>query len=322
MNISRRQFLQGSAATLLAPGIARAQDYPAGPVRWLVGYPPGGATDIVARMMGQWLSERLKQPFIVENHPGASGNLATLAVVNAPADGYTLLLVNAGNAINTSLYDKLAFSFPQDIEPVASIVRVPLVLLVNPSVPVKSVPEFIDYARAHPGRINMASAGNGTPQHVAGELLKMMAGIDLTHVPYHGSAPAMSDLLGGQVQAAFETTAASIAHIRAGRLLPLAVTTSSAIEALPEVPVLGRFVPGYEASGWYGAGAPRNTPSGIVGTLNREINTGLDSPAIRARLAELGATAFAGSPAEFGRFMADETGKWAKVVRFSGAKAD
>ena len=322
MNISRRQFLQASAAALLIPRLARAQDYPARPVRWVVGYPPGGATDIVARMMGQWLSERLKQPFIIENRPGASGNLATLAVANAPADGYTLLLVNAGNAINTSLYDKLAFNFPQDIEPIASIVRVPLVLLVNPSIPVKSVPEFIDYARDHPGRLNMASAGNGTPQHVAGELLKMMAGIDLTHVPYHGSAPAMSDLLGGQVQAAFETTAASIAHIRAGRLRPLAVTTSSAIDALPEVPPMARFVPGYEASGWYGAGAPRNTPAEIVGTLNREINAGLASPVIRARVAELGATAFAGSPAEFGRFMADETGKWAKVVRFSGAKAD
>ena len=325
MKLPRRHFLHlaASAATLsvLSP-IAWAQTYPTRPVRWIVGYPPGGATDIIARLIAQWLSERLGQPFVIENRPGASGNIGTEAVVRAAPDGHTLLLVNAGNTINETFYDKLSFVFLRDITAVASIVRVPLVMLVNPSDPIKTVPEFIAYAKTHPGELNMASPGNGTPHHVSGELFKMMAGIDMTHVPYRGSAPALSDLMGGQVQVAFDTTTASIEYIRAGKLRALAVTTAARSETLPDIPTMGDFVQGYEANGWYGVGAPRNTPPEIVDKLNKEINTALADPNVKARLGNLGATVVAGSPAEFARFMAEETEKWAKVAKFLRAKAE
>jgi tripartite-type tricarboxylate transporter receptor subunit TctC len=304
------------------PRVAKAQAYPARPVRWIVGYPPAGATDIAARLMGQWLSDRLGQPFVIENRPGASGNIGTEAVVNAPPDGYTLLLVNAGNAINATLYEKLKYNLIRDIAPVAGIIRVPLVMQVNPSVPVKTVPEFIAYAKANPGKLNMASAGNGTPQHVSGELFKMMAGVNMTHVPYRGSAPALTDLLGGQVQVVFDTTLASIEYIRAGRLRPLAVTTATRLEALPEIPTVNDFLPGYEASGWYGVGAPKNTPTEIIDKLNKEINAALANPKMKAQLADLGGIVLALSPAEFGKLIADETEKWGKVIRAANIKPE
>ena len=325
MKLLRRQFLHLAAGAVALPAVSRiaiAQTYPTRPVRWIVGYPPGGATDIAARLMGQWLSERLSQPFVIENRPGASGNIGTQAVVNAAPDGYTLLLVNAGNAINATLYDNLSFNFIRDIAPVASIVRVPLVMQINPSVPAKTVPEFINYAKANPGKLNMASSGNGTPQHVSGELFKMMAGINMTHVPYRGSAPALTDLLGGHVQVVFDTTLASIQYIRAGRLRPLAVTTATRLEALPDIPTVGDFLPGYEASGWYGVGAPKNTPVDIVEKLNKEINAGLADPKVKARLAELGGIVLAGSPADFGRLVAEETKKWGKVIQAANIKPE
>ena len=291
MKLPRRKFLHLTAGAAALPAVSRvawAQTYPTRPVRWIVGYPPAGATDIAARLMGQWLSDRLGQPFVIENRPGASGNIGTEAVVNALPDGYTLLLVNAGNAINAMLYEKLKYNLIRDIAPVAGIIRVPLVMQVNPSVPVKTVPEFIAYAKANPAKLNMASAGNGTPQHVSGELFKMMAGVNMTHVPYRGSAPALTDLLGGQVQVVFDTTLASIEYIRAGRLRPLAVTTATRLEALPEIPTVSDFLPGYEASGWYGVGAPKNTPTEIVDKLNNEINAALANPKMKAQLADLG----------------------------------
>jgi tripartite-type tricarboxylate transporter receptor subunit TctC len=325
MKLLRRKFLHLAAGAVALPAVSRialAQTYPTRPVRWIVGYPPGGATDIAARLMGQWLSERLSQPFVIENRPGASGNIGTQAVVNAAPDGYTLLLVNAGNAINATLYDNLSFNFIRDIAPVASIVRVPLVMQINPSVPAKTVPEFINYAKANPGKLNMASSGNGTPQHVSGELFKMMAGINMTHVPYRGSAPALTDLLGGHVQVVFDTTLASIQYIRAGRLRPLAVTTATRLEALPDIPTVGDFLPGYEASGWYGVGAPKNTPVDIIEKLNKEINAGLADPKVKARLAELGGIVLAGSPADFGRLIAEETKKWGKVIQAANIKPE
>lgn len=325
MKIMRRRFLQLAGAAAAAPFLperAWSQSYPSRPVRWIVGYPPAGATDITARLMGERLSKRLGEPFVIENRAGASGNIGTEAVVNAPPDGYTLLLVNAGNTINAALYGKLNFIFVRDIAPVASIVRVPLVMLVDPSVPIRTVPEFVVYAKANPSKLNMASAGNGTPQHVSGELFRMLTGINMAHVPYRGSAPALTALLGGQVQVAFETTAASIEYIRAGKLRPLAVTGATRSEALPDVPTVGDFVPGYEASGWYGVGAPRDTPVEIIDKLNREINAALADPTIKARFADLGATEFAGTPSDFGKFIAAETEKWARVIKFSGAKAD
>ena len=321
----RRQFLHlaaGAAALPAAWRAAWAQTYPTRPVRWIVGYPPAGASDIAARLIGQWLSDRLGQPFVIENRPGASGNIGTEAVVNAPPDGYTLLLVNAGNAINATLYEKLKYNLIRDIAPVAGIIRVPLVMQVNPSVPVKTVPEFIAYARANPGKLNMASAGNGTPQHVSGELFKIMAGVNMTHVPYRGSAPALTDLLGGQVQVVFETTLASIEYIRAGRLRPLAVTTATRLEALPEIPTVSDFLPGYEASGWYGVGVPKNTPTEIVDKLNKEINAALANPKMKAQLADLGGMVLALSPAEFGKLIADETEKWRKVIRAANIKPE
>jgi tripartite-type tricarboxylate transporter receptor subunit TctC len=325
MKLPRRRFLHLAVGAAALPALSRvtwAQTYPTRPVRWIVGYPPAGASDIAARLIGQWLSDRLGQQFVIENRPGASGNIGNEAVVNAPPDGYTLLLVNAGNAINATLYDKLKYNLIRDIAPVAGIIRVPLVMQVNPSVPVKTVPEFIAYAKANPAKLNMASAGNGTPQHVSGELFKMMAGVNMTHVPYRGSAPALTDLLGGQVQVVFDTTLASIEYIRAGRLRPLAVTTATRLEALPEIPTVSDFLPGYEASGWYGVGAPKNTPTEIVDKLNNEINAALANPKMKAQLADLGGIVLALSPAEFGKLIADETEKWGKVIRAANIKPE
>jgi tripartite-type tricarboxylate transporter receptor subunit TctC len=313
----RRQFLHlaaGAAALPALSRIARAQAYPSRPVRLIVPIAPAGASDITARVIGQWLSERLGQQFIIENRPGGGGNIGTEAVVRAPADGYTLLMVGSYNATNAAFYDKLNFNFIRDIAPVAGIIRGPYVMVVNPSVPAKSIPEFIAYAKANPRKLNMASAGNGTASHVAGELFKMMAGVDMVHVPYRGGGPAVTDLIAGQVQVMFPTTVASIEYIRAGRLRALAVTAATRSDALPDIPTVGEFVPGYEASTWYGVGAPKATPAEIVEKLNKEINAGLADPKIKARLADLGGDVLALSPADFGRLIADETEKWGKVI--------
>lgn len=321
---SRRRFLQLATGAVALPAVSRfawAQSYPARPVRIVVGFSAGGPQDILARLMGQWLSERLGQPFIIENRPGAGGNIATEAVVRAPPDGYTLLLVGPPNVINATLYDKLNYDFIRDVTPVASLIQGPLVMVVHPSVPAKTVAEFIAYAKANPGNVNMASSGNGTSPHIAGELFKMMTGIDMVHVPYRGAGPALTDLLGGQVQVMFTATPASIAYIRDGKLRALAVTTATRAEALPDIPTIGEFVPGYEASGWQGIGAPRNTPSDIVGKLNRETNIALTDPKMKARLADLGGTPLAGSPADFGKLIAEETEKWGNVVRVANIKA-
>jgi tripartite-type tricarboxylate transporter receptor subunit TctC len=325
MKLPRRKFLHlaaGAAALPVVPRIARAQAYPTRPVRLIIGYPPGGSADITARLIGQWLSERLGQPFIVESRPGASTNIAAEAVVHAPSDGYTLLLVAPANAINATLYEKLNFDFIRDIAPVAGLIRFPNVLQVNPSVPAKTVPEFIAYAKANPGKLNMASAGNGSTTHVSGELFKMMTGVSMVHVPYRGAAPALTDLISGQVQVTFENPMASIEFIRAGKLRALAVTTATRSEVLPDLPTVGDFVPGYEASAWYGIGAPRGTPDEIINKLNKEINTILTDPKSKARLADLGASVIPGSAFDFGKLIADETDKWAKVVKFSGARPD
>ena len=323
MKLLRRQFLHLAAGALALPTVSRialALDYPTRPVHVIVGYPPGSGPDIEARLIGQWLSDRLGQPFIVENRPGAASNLATEAVVHAPADGYMLLLVASANASNATLYDKLSFNFIRDIAPVASIMRAPFVMQVNPSFPAKSVPEFVAYAKANPRKINMASSGNGTLPHVCGELFKMMTGIDMVHVPYRGGAPAMVDLMSGQVQVGFSVVTETIEHIKSGKLRALAVTTAARSEVLPDVPTISEFVPGYEASAWVGIGAPSNTPTAIIEKLNADINAGLTDPKLKARFAELGATVFVGSPANFGGFIADETEKWAKVVKFAGIK--
>jgi tripartite-type tricarboxylate transporter receptor subunit TctC len=325
MSILRRQFLQltaGAASLTVVVTVAGAQAYPSRPMRLVVGFPAGTATDIVARLMGQWLAERLGQPVVIDNRPGAGSNLGTEAVAKAPPDGYTILLGGAANAINATLYPKLNFNFIRDIAPVATIIRQPDIMLVNPSVPAKTVPEFIAYAKANPGKINMASSGIGTVPHVAGELFKMMAGIDIVHVPYRGSAPALTGLLAGQVQMIFLAPSASIEFIQDGKLRPLAVTAATRLTLLPDVPTVGDFLPGYEASSWWGVGVPRNTPVEIVGRLNNEINTGLADPKMRARLAELGGGIFASSPAEFGALIASETEKWAKVVKLAGIKPD
>jgi tripartite-type tricarboxylate transporter receptor subunit TctC len=324
MKLPRRKFLRlaASVAALSAPRFAWAQRYPSKPVRVIVPLAAGGSTDIVARLIGQWLSERLGQQFIIENRTGAGGNTGTEAAVRAPADGYTLLAVQAGNAMNATLYDRLSFNFIRDTAPVAGIIRVPNVLVVHPSVQAKTVPEFIAYAKANPGKLNYASAGVGTSPHLAGELFKMMAGVSLTHVPYRGGGPAQADLLGGQVQVMFPSAAASIASIKAGRLRALAVTTSQRLEVLPDVPTVGDFLAGYEASAWFGVAAPRNTPAEIVAVLNREINAGLADPKLKARLADLGATVLPGSPADFGKLIAEETEKWGKVIKFAGIKPD
>jgi tripartite-type tricarboxylate transporter receptor subunit TctC len=319
----RRHILHLTAGAAALPAVSRvawAQTYPTRPVRLIVGVAGGGGTDIVARLISQWLSERLGQQFIVENRPGAGSNIATEVVVRAPPDGYTLLTVGAPAAINATLYyDKLNFNFIRDIAPVAGIMRGPLVMLVNPSFPAKTVPEFIAYAKANPGKINMASGGNGTTPHVTGELFKMMTGVDMVHVPYRGAGPAITDLLGGQVQVLFDNP---IEHIRAGRLRALAVTTTTRSEALPDIPTLGEFVPGYDASGWFGIGAPKDTPVQIIDRLNREINACLADPRMKARLTDLGGIVLSGSPADFGKHIAEETEKWAKVIKFAGIKPE
>jgi tripartite-type tricarboxylate transporter receptor subunit TctC len=317
--------LQLAGAAVAAPAtsrLARAQAYPTRSVRLIIGYTPGGSADMTARLMGQWLSERLGQSFVVESRPGGGTNIATEAVVRAPADGYTLLLVAPANAINATLYEKLSYDFIRDMAPVAGLIRFPNVMEVNPSVPAKTVPEFIAYAKANPGKINYASSGNGSTIHMSAELFKMMAGVDMVHVPYRGGAPALTDMLAGQVQVMFDNLPTSIEHIRAGKLRPLAVTGATRSELLPDVPTVADFVPGYESSAWYGVGAPRNTPVEIVDRLNKEINTILAESKVKTRIAEMGATLVAGSPADFGKLVADETEKWGKVVRFSGAKAD
>ena len=325
MKLPRRNFLHlaaGAAALPAVSRIARAQPYPTRPVRWVVSTAPGGTGDILARLLGQWLSERLGQPFVVENRPGGATNIATEAVVRAPADGYTLLLVAPPNASNATLYQKLNFNFIRDIAPVAGIIRVPFVMLVNPSFSAETVPEFIAYARTHPGMINFASGGTGFASHLAGELFKVMTGVNMVHVPYRGQAPAMTDLFGGQVQVMFDPVVSSIAHIRAGKLRALAVTTATRSEALPDIPTVGEFVPGYEASVWFGLGAPKSTPAEIIDRLNREINAALEDPKLKTRLLELGGTLLPGSPADFGKLIADETEKWGKVIKSAGIKAD
>jgi tripartite-type tricarboxylate transporter receptor subunit TctC len=325
VKLPRRQFLKSGAMAAAFPAlsqIAWGQAYPARPVRIICGFPGGSSQDIVARIVGQWLSERLGQPFIIDNRPGAGGNIAVEAVVNAPADGYMLLMTGPNNAVNATLYDNLKFVFLRDIASVARIMSVPLVMEVNLSVPARSVPEFIAYAKANPGQINMASAGNGTAVHVSGELFKMMTGVDMVHVPYRGSPPAMTDLFGGRVQVIFDNMPGSIGYIRAGKLRPLAVTTPARSDLLPELPPVGDFVPGYEASAWYGVGAPRSTPAAIIARLNQEINAALADPTMKARLIDIGGTVLPGSPADLARFIAEETEKWGKVVRFAGIKPE
>ena len=323
--LGRRNVLHlaaGAAALPAVSRIARAQAYPTRPVRIVVPFTPGGASDITARLMGQWLSERLGQQFVIDNRPGGGTNIGTEAVVRALADGYTLLMVGGYNAINATLYDKLNHNFIRDIAPVAGIIVVPNVMVVNPSVPAATVPEFIAYAKSKPGKTTMASAGTGTPSHVTGELFKMMAGVNLVHVPYRGGGPALTDLLSGQVQVMFATMPSSIEYIRAGKLRALAVATATRSEALPDVPTVGEFVPGYEASSWSGVGAPKATPAEIVDKLNKEVNAALDDPKMKARLADLGGVALQGSPADFGKLIADETEKWAKVIKFAGIKSE
>ena len=325
MNCRRRTFLQlaaGAAALPLAARCAFAQAYPSRPVRIVVGFPPGSGVDVVARLMSPSLAERLGQPFVVENRPGAGSNIATEAVVRAAPDGYTLLWVGPPVAINATLYDKLNFNFLRDIAPVAGINREPNVMLVNPSFEATTVPAFIAYAKANPGKISMASVGNGSVSHVAGELFKMMAGVDMVHVPYRGSGPAITDLIGGRVQVLFTTTSASMPFIKSGQVRALGVGTATKVEALPHLPLVSEFVPGFEASNFYGVGAPRATPTDIIDRLNKEIGAILAEPKMKARLAELGATTLPLSPADFHKLVADETEKWAKVVKFSGARPD
>jgi tripartite-type tricarboxylate transporter receptor subunit TctC len=325
MKLPRRTFLYLAAGAAALPGlsrIARAQAYPSRPVRLVVPAPAGGSFDITARLMGQWLSERLGQPFVIENRPGAGTNIGTEAVVRAPADGYTLLLVGTPNAINVTFYDKLNYNFIRDIAPVAGIVREPNVMVANPSVPAKTVPDFIAYAKANPRKVNMASAGTGGGTHLAGELFKTMAGVNLVHVPYRSNGPALVALLGGQAEVLFPSFPSSIEYIRTGKLRGLAVTSAMRSEAMPELPTVGEFVPGYEISAWYGVGAPKGTPTEVIDKLNREINEILADPKAKARLADLGGTVLAGSPADFGRLIAEETEKWGKVVRAANIKPD
>jgi tripartite-type tricarboxylate transporter receptor subunit TctC len=321
----RRNFLHllaGAAALPVASRFAWTQAYPSRPVRIIVGFPPGGGADITARLIGQWLSDRLGQPFIIENRPGAGSNIGTEAVVRAPADGFTLLLVLTTNVINATLYEKLNFNFARDVVPVATISYVPNVMSVHPSFPAKTIPEFIAYSKSNPGKVNMASGGVGAPMHMSGELFKILAGIDVVHVPYRGAGPALTDLLAGQVQLSFPTMPASIEHIRTGRLRALGVTTATRAEALPHVPAVSEFIPTYESSTWFGIGAPRNTPPEITEKLNREINAALADSRMKARLADLGGTVLAGSPADFGKLIADETEKWGKVIRAANIKAE
>jgi tripartite-type tricarboxylate transporter receptor subunit TctC len=324
LKISRRSFLHlaaGTAAVAVAPMAAFAQDYPSRPVRLVLGFPPGGAADVAARVVGQWLSVRLGHPVVVENKPGASGNIATEDVVRAAPDGYTLLFETGTTTINAALYQNLSFDFGADIAPVAGISRNPFIMVINPAVPATTVAEFITYAKANPGKLAMASAGNGTPHHLFGELFKMMTGTNLLHVPYRGEAPALTDLLAGQVQVLFSTAAGpSLEYIKAGKLRALAVTTAARLDTLPDVPTVGEFVPGYEASGWFGLGAPKGTPDAIIARLNDEIGAGLADPALLARLAGVGLRPMPTTPADFGKFIADDTAKWMKVVRVAAIK--
>jgi tripartite-type tricarboxylate transporter receptor subunit TctC len=325
MKRPRRTFLHlaaAAAALSVASGIVLAQTYPTRPVRLIVPFGPAGATDIAARLIGQWLSERLGQQFVIENRPGAGGNVGTEAVVRAAPDGYTLGLFGAPSAINATLYDKLNFNFVRDIAPIAPIVRFPYIIVVNPSVPAKTLPELIAYAKANPGKINMASPGIGSVPHVNGELFKVMTGTNLVHVPYRSAAAVMTDLLSGQVQLYFGTTASSLEYVRTGKLRALAVTIERRLDALPDIPAVAEFVPGYEASGWFGVGAPRNTPVEIIDKLNKEIDAGVADPKMKARLADLGGIALTGSPSDFGKLIVEETEKWGKVVKLSGAKLD
>jgi tripartite-type tricarboxylate transporter receptor subunit TctC len=324
MELNRRQFLQLGASVAALPAASRlawAQDYPSRPVRWIVPFSPGGGTDVVARLVSQSLSERLGRPFIVENRPGAGANIGTEVVVRAPPDGYTLLLAATVNTINATLYDKLDFDFMRDIAPVAAIIRIPNVMVVHPSVPATSIPEFIAYARAHPGKINFASAGTGTSQHVAGELFKIMAGIDMVHIPYRGTGPALTDLLAGRVLVLFLGAVSSMKYVESGKLRALALTSAARSPALPNLPTMAEFLPGFEASLFYGMGAPRNTPAEIIERLNKEINAGLADPAMKARLAELDGMVLGGTPADFARLIADETDKWRKVIKAANIRA-
>jgi tripartite-type tricarboxylate transporter receptor subunit TctC len=325
MKFSRRQILRLAGGAALLPAVspvARAQAYPSRPVRIIVGFPAGGSTDIYARLIGQWLSERFGAPFVVENRPGAGSNLGAEAVVKAPPDGYTLLLATGNNAVSATLFDKLNFDFVRDIAPVASIARSPAVLVVNPAVPATTVPELIAYAKSDPGKLNMGSGGNGSVQHVYGELFKMMTGVSMLHVPYRGTAPALADLVGGQVQVMFDTLSTSLEFIKAGKLRALAVTTAGRLEVLPDVPTVGDFVPGYEASGWLGLGAPKGTSIEIVDRLSKEVSACLTDPKLRARVADLGGTVLTLSPTEFRKFIGEEIEKWGKVVKFAGIKAE
>ncbi|HEY7248724.1 MAG TPA: tripartite tricarboxylate transporter substrate binding protein [Xanthobacteraceae bacterium] len=309
-------------AVLAGGGASAAPDYPSRPVRWIVGYPAGGTTDIVARLMGHWLSERLGQQFIIENKPGAGNNIGTEAMINSPPDGYTVLLVNPANAINATLYRRLSFNFMRDTAPIAGFMRVPNVMEVNPQVPVHSVAEFIAYAKANPGKINWASSGNGTSVHLSGELFKIMTGIDLTHVPYRGSAPALTDMISGTVQVMFDNMPSSLPHIQAGKLRALAVTTAQRSAALPNVPTVAETVPGYEASAFFGMSAPKGTPAEVIEKLNNEINAGLADPGIKTRLAELGGILMPGTPGQFGQVIAEEIEKWAKVIKTGGVSLE
>jgi tripartite-type tricarboxylate transporter receptor subunit TctC len=325
MKLRRRAFLHlaaGAAALPVASRMARAQAYPSRPVRIIVGFPPGGATDIQARLMGQWLSDRLGQQFIIENRPGASGNIGTEAVVRSPADGYTLLQIVTPNAISVALYSNLGFDFLRDIAPVICVARLAYVVVVNPSVPVATIPEFIAYAKANPGKINYGSAGPGTPQNIACELFKMMAEVNLVHVPYRGGAPAVTDLVGGHVQAIFCPVSECIEHIKSGRLRPLGVTTAKRLDVFPDLPAIGDFVSGYEASGFAGIGVPKGTPAEIITLLNKELNAGVADAKIQQRITELGGTPLGGSPAEFGTILSEAVEKWGRVIKFAGIKAD
>jgi tripartite-type tricarboxylate transporter receptor subunit TctC len=325
MKLARRMFVHLAAVAVTLPvisGFAQAQDYPTRPVRLMVGFAPGGSTDILARLMGQWLSERLGQQFVVENRAGAGTNIATDAVANAPPDGYTLLLTTSANFINATLYANLKFNFARDIAPVALLVREPNAMVVHPSVPAKTLAEFIAFAKSNPGKVTMASGGNGAPSHISGEMFNMMAGIRMVHVPYRGAGPALTGVLGGQADLYFSPLTATMAHIREGRLRALAVTTATRSDTLPEIPAVGELISGYDASQLYGFGAPRNTPAEVIDRLNKAINAILADPAAKARLADLGGTPLGGSPADFGKAIADETEKWGKVVKFSGAKID
>ena len=325
LKLPRRQFLHlaaGAAALPVVSQIARAQTYPARPVRIIVPFAPAGTTDVAARIIAQWLSERLGQQFVVENRPGAGGNIGIEAVVRAPSDGYTLLMTDPSPTIGATLYEKLNFNFIQDIAPVIDVLRSPFVIVINPAVPTKTLPEFIAYAKTNPGRVNMGSAGTGSTQHLAGELFKMMAAVDMVHVPYRGGGPALTDLIAGQVQVLFLPPAISIEHIRADRLRPLAVTSTRRFEALPEIPSVSEFVAGYEASTWFGIGAPKSISTAIINKLNQEINAALADPKIKTRITDLGGTVVPGSPADFGKLIVEDTEKWAKVIRAANIKPD